>query len=275
MNNSNIYSALIAPSNSELENLELSWKTAVYSSEDGIGCLGSLHEAGDALVAVARMEEKGSTIIGSGVMVAPGLLLTATHVLEEFSQHSDSPVFFTFLPGAMRAWLPQDVMTVSQESKFHADQKITSDLSLVSCSLNSDAHAIHPLMLAPMKVTLPLIGERLWAFGFRHQKVQGSTALLTPMVSSGLVTAAFPNGRGERMPSPCFEVAMDTIGGMSGGAVMNADGYLVGIISSSMAGGPSYITLIWDAIRYSVKGTVASFKETTETEPSPISLRLP
>ena len=59
-------------------------------------------------------------------------------------------------------------------------------------------------MLAPMQVALPLIGEQLWAVGFRHQEIKDSAALVTPLVSSGLVSAAFPHGRGERMASPCF-----------------------------------------------------------------------
>ena len=42
------------------------------------------NQAGDALVAVAEFGEEGMTVLGRGVMVAPGMLLTATHVLEEF-----------------------------------------------------------------------------------------------------------------------------------------------------------------------------------------------
>ena len=49
---------------------------------------------------------------------------------------------------------------------------------------------------------------------------------------------------------------METFGGMSGGAVVNANGFLVGIVSSSWDGGPSYMTLIWDAVRLRVKGPV-------------------
>ncbi|WP_157043853.1 trypsin-like serine peptidase [Nitrobacter hamburgensis] len=218
--------------------------------------MGSLHEAGDALVAVARFEEDGVTILGSGVMVAPGMLLTATHVLDEFPADGPGPVFLTFLPSAKRAWLPQDVRTISRPSIFDAERKISSDLSLVSCTLNSEAHAGLPLMLAPMQIALPLVGDRLWAMGFRHQGIDKQAALVTPLVSSGLVTAAFPMGRGERMVSPCFEVAMETVGGMSGGAVVNDKGYLVGILSSSFEGGPSYVTLIWDAIRMRVRGSV-------------------
>ncbi|WP_142916619.1 trypsin-like peptidase domain-containing protein, partial [Klebsiella pneumoniae] len=70
------------------------------------------------------------------------------------------------------------------------------------------------------------------------------------MVSSGLVTAAFPQGRGERMPAPCIEVEMDTMGGMSGGPVVDSDGNVIGVVSSSFDGGPSYVTLIWDALNY-------------------------
>lgn len=116
----------------------------------------------------------------------------------------------------------------------------------------------HPLMLAPLQVALPLIGERLWAFGYRHGMLQDTTAHITPLVTSGVVTAAFPQGRGERMPSACVEVAMDTKGGMSGGPVVNAKGDLVGIVSSSIDGGPSYVTLIWEALRLRVSSRLPS-----------------
>ena len=241
--------------NPALGDFTLSWQTAEYSAEDGIGSMGSLHEAGDSIVAVARLEEAGGvTVLGSGVMVGPGLLLTATHVLDEFPGDGPGPVFLTFWPEGCRGWLPKSQMTVSGPSQFDEKRTIKSDITLVSCTLNSEAHASAPLMLAPMEVALPLVGDRLWAIGFRHQGMDGNSALLTPFVSSGLVTAAFPNGRGERMASPCFEVEMDTVGGMSGGPVVNADGRLVGIVSSSLEGGPSHITLIWEALRFRVAG---------------------
>ena len=258
------YSALITHENPALAELKLSWATAEFTDDDGIGSMSSLHEAGDSIVAVAKMEEEGFTIIGSGVMVGPGLLLTATHVLDEFPRDGGGPVFLTFLPHTARAWLPHDHMTASGKSDVDETRRKVSDVSLVSCTLNSAEHKDFPLMLAPMQVALPLIGERLWAFGYRHQLIDNGAASISPIVSSGLVTAAFPHGRGERMPSPCFEVNMDTIGGMSGGPVVNSDGYLVGIVSSSLEGGPSYITLIWDALRFSVKGTIPKLSISNE-----------
>lgn len=264
MGEGNTYSTLITHNNPALAELKLSWVTAEFTAEDGIGSMRSLHEAGDSIVAVAKMEDEGFTIIGSGVMVGPGLLLTATHVLDEFPREGGGPVFLTFLPHAARAWLPHDLMTVSGQSDVDESRRKVSDVSLVSCTLNSAEHQDFPLMLVPMQVALPLIGERLWAFGYRHQLIDNGTASISPIVSSGLVTAAFPHGRGERMPSPCFEVNMDTLGGMSGGPVVNSDGYLVGIVSSSFEGGPSYITLIWDALRFSVKGTIPKLSTRNE-----------
>ncbi len=253
------YSVQITQANDALSDLEPSWRTAVFSAEDGIGPMDSLHQAGDALVAVAEFGEDGMIVHGSGVMVAPGMLLTATHVLDVFARDGTGPVFCTFLPTGMRAWLPIDVITIAGPSAFYHDRKVFSDLSLVSCTLNSDAHADQPLMLAPMQVALPLIGDRLWAVGFRHQHIGDGGTYVAPLVSSGLVTAAYPNGRGERMASPCFEVEMEAVGGMSGGPVVNSEGLLVGIVSSSFDGAPTYVTLIWDALRMEVKPPIAKF----------------
>lgn len=259
------YSALVTADNPELQNLKLSWATAMFTADDGLASMTSMHEAGDSLVAVGMMNDEGPIILGSGVMVGPGLLLTATHVLDEISQHKKTPIFFTFLPNTSRVWLPFDTSTVSGPSDFGEDRKKISDLSLVSCTLNSWAHTELPLMLTPLQVALPLVGERLWAFGYRHQLIIDGAASVTPLVSSGVVTEAFPHGRGERMPSPCLEVQMDTPGGMSGGPVVNADGKLVGIVSSAFDGGPSFITLIWDALRFGIKGTIPLLKLSDET----------
>ena len=248
------HTARITETNPRLADLTLSWSTPIFSKEDGIGSLASLHQAGDAFVAVARFTAEGPVILGSGVMVGPGLVVTATHVLDEFEAAGASPVFMTFLPKAARVWLPLDISVISGPSAFDPHRQVKSDLSLVSCTLNSDAIEGTPLGLAPMKIGLPLVGDRLWAIGFRHQNISERAAWVSPMISSGLVTQSFPTGRGDRMSAACFEVDMETIGGMSGGAVVNADGDLVGIVSSSLEGGPSYMTLIWDALRLRVNG---------------------
>ncbi|GAA0754106.1 serine protease [Ideonella azotifigens] len=256
MEKDDAHSTRITEGNPALDTLKCSWRTAKYSDEDGIGPMGSLFEAGDALVAVARLDELGTTILGSGIMVGPGLLLTATHVLDEFPKSGSGPAFLTFLPSGSRAWLPVSTITSSRTSAFDENRSTAYDITLVSCTLNSDAHDQHPLTLAPIHVALPLIGDRLWAFGYCHTHIEDAAAMISPTVSSGLVTAVFPHGRGERMPASCIEVEMETMGGMSGGPVVNAAGQVIGIVSSSLDGGPSYVTLVWDVLRMNIRSAL-------------------
>jgi S1-C subfamily serine protease len=248
----------ITADNPKLADLKKSWVTAAFTAEDGMGPMASLHQAGDSIVALAMMADEGMTVVGSGVMIGPGLILTASHVLEEFPAKGTGPLCLTFLPGAARAWVARGWTTTSRPNAFDPDRRSVSDLTMMSCGLNSDAHEQFPLALAPIQLALPLIGERLWAFGYRHGDIVDGAALLTPLATSGVVTACFPQGRGERMPSSCIEVAMDTIGGMSGGPVVNDEGWLVGIVSSSFEDGPTYVTLMWDAMRLSVNGAPQS-----------------
>jgi len=51
-------------------------------------------------------------------MVGPGLLVTATHVLDEFPRYGRPPMFMTFLPDRARAWLPLDVTMLSKHSEW-------------------------------------------------------------------------------------------------------------------------------------------------------------
>lgn len=251
-----IHKVEITEANIELAQLRRVWGRLAFTEDDGIGPLDSLHQAGDAIVSIAGYFDDKLISIGSGIMIAPGVALTATHVLDEFPRSGSGPVLLTFLPDdAGRAWLPTSTVTCSGPSEFHMDErKVISDLTIVSCTLNSNALAMHPLSLVPMEMCLPLAGQRLWAVGFRHGEIDGDATSVSPLVSSGLVTASYPHGRGERMRSPCVEVAMETLGGMSGGPVFNEDGRLVGIVSSSFDGGPSYVTLVWDSLRVSIDG---------------------
>jgi len=57
------YSAQITANNPALAELKLSWATMVFTAVDGIGPMRSLHEAGDSLVAIVKVEEDGITII--------------------------------------------------------------------------------------------------------------------------------------------------------------------------------------------------------------------
>ncbi len=87
----------------------------------------SLHEAGDSLVAVAYFDDDVLSFLGSGVMVAPGLLLTATHVLDELRASGNHPIFLTFLPTGARGWLAKESRNAMRESKFEEGEANPSD----------------------------------------------------------------------------------------------------------------------------------------------------
>lgn len=253
--------------NPDIASLKLNWGRPEFTADDGIDSLDSLYQASDSIVAIAGFFDDKLVAIGSGVMIGPGVMLTATHVLDEFPRTGSGPVLLTFIPGGVaRAWLPTDVVTASGPSQFQnigEKRKKVSDLTLLSCALHSEAHTSHPISLVPIELRLPQPGERLWAVGFRHGTIEENVSGLIPLVTSGIVTECFVHGRGERLASPCIEVDMEALGGMSGGPVFNKDGLVVGIVSSSFDGGPTYVTLVWDAMRLSVKSPQQAFWPST------------
>jgi hypothetical protein len=105
--------------------------------------------------------------------------------------------------------------------------------------------------MAHLEVAIPNIGERLWAVGYRETS-RDDVPGMTMICSSGLVTAVHLEGRGLHLPGPCLAVAMNTLGGMSGGPVFNAEGHVIGIVSTSYESddlhGPTYVSLIWPAL---------------------------
>jgi Trypsin-like peptidase domain len=255
-----IHRVVATGDNWEPEGLRFAWWCPYFTDKGGIGGLGSLYEAGNNIAAIGEVKDDCTFVFGSGVMIAPGLLLTATHVLNDLPTNT-MPLIFTFpSQGAIRVWRGFQTSTLKGPGLFvpfgDVGRSIHSDLTLMSCVLVSDAYAEHPMMFVVLEMGLPLRGERLWAVGFRQGDLSVSPTRVAPLLSSGLVTACYPHGRGNRMPSPCLEVEMPTEGGMSGGPVLNSKGHVVGIVSSSLdtpeSLGPTYVTLAWDAMRMSI-----------------------
>ncbi|MEA3548770.1 MAG: hypothetical protein U9R66_14045 [Thermodesulfobacteriota bacterium] len=58
------------------------WGRPAFEAYNGL-CEASLWELNGLPVALGFIDDERHSIIGSGIMVAPGLCLTATHVIEE------------------------------------------------------------------------------------------------------------------------------------------------------------------------------------------------
>ncbi|MGQ4583915.1 trypsin-like peptidase domain-containing protein [Lysobacter sp. F60174L2] len=240
------------PSNGPLS-VELKWDRPLFSDIDGIGDMGELSIMDGMILALGFIDETGANACGSGVMVAPGLMITANHVVEEMANTAGAA--FSFLSGgSIRIWAPKDRHILATELLhpvlLGSSYRITSDVTLVACTLISEPEIEHPLRMAQIEIAIPEVGERLWAVGYRELSRTGVPGM-GMLCSSGLVTECHLKGRGKHLVGPCVEVAMNTLGGMSGGPVFNSEGHLVGIVSTSYEAddllGPTFVSLVWPA----------------------------
>ncbi|MBL9191620.1 MAG: trypsin-like peptidase domain-containing protein [Opitutaceae bacterium] len=192
-------------------------------------------------------------LVGSAVMVAPGIALTATHVLAEYAHYDPSAISWTLMSpveGGLMLW-------GGRQSFMSAGNDIAIFASVA-------ASALPPQNLyttAFPSTRTPRLGESLMICGFRPQREKyqdTSQFTIHPYISTGKVTQVFACGRDRvLMPGPCVELDCHAVGSMSGGPVFDGDGYLVGILSTSLESaqlnGPSYVSLIWPVIALSFR----------------------
>ncbi|WP_175633764.1 S1 family peptidase [Pedobacter ghigonis] len=234
---------------------ETRWVAIELPAEDNFGEL-ELWAFQGIIVSIGYMDDEKQRIIGSGVMVAPGICLTATHVMDVM-RNKNALVYSFPCKNSMRIWRPQD---------FQAEQRVTAeimpfqratpryiDVGILSISPFSIFNDNSDYVFVPLEVSIPKIGERLWAAGYREIENDG-VPTLSFFYTSGIVTEQYLEGRGTFINGPCVEVAMETLGGMSGGPVFNNRGRVIGIISSSLDGpkGPTYVSMIWTTLMSTV-----------------------
>ena len=234
--------------------MPLEWARPVFTAVDGIGEMDGLSVASGQVLALGHFTDEGPRCIGSGIMVGPGLLLTATHVLDEIE--GKKMLAFSFVEqGHMRLW----ALYSGHAFRGHVEsipgqlpRFRRSDVAVVSCLPASEGADQWPLVMGEVELAIPRIGERLWTVGYREETGAGNGVRMTMLCSSGRVTAYLLDGRGNHLPGPVVEVAMDAHGGMSGGPVFNDAGHVVGVVSSSIGweggNGPTYVSLVWSAV---------------------------
>ena len=191
-------------------------------------------------------------VTGSGVLVGPGIIIGATHVVEpeapRMVTREIGGIISAFTSSGMMLWHPQRVV---------ADP--SSDIAIITASCATDLPQGNQLSLASMSSRVPAVGELAMIVGFRprqneFERSDRLSALTGDVfVSSGRVTQVFPNGRDRAvLPWPVVEVDCPTLGAMSGGPVFNATGHLIGVLATSFESddsrGPSYVSLLGPAL---------------------------
>lgn len=204
-------------------------------------------------VVVAIVFHRGGSlsVLGSGVIVAPGVAMAAKHVMNEYmsllAAGEMSVAAMAITAGTVQTWRIRSATIV-----------LECDVCLLALEAASLRPSDNIIRQASITTRLPALGERVMMCGYRAGAEWFTLAedmALTFSVSSGLVTALYPERRDRVMhPYPCIEVDCPTLGGMSGGPVFDSRGHLFAMVTASfnVAAGeeptPTYASLLWPVL---------------------------
>jgi hypothetical protein len=213
------------------------------------------------LLAIVFSDLEMDWILGSAVLVAPGIALCAAHVInthmEELLQLKLGVICFGIASGGAQAWKIRVVTTVQGHH----------DVCFLGLRCASALPPTRTFYQASITTRLPAIGERLVIAGFRASNKsfpRGEDKTRINLggyvtVSSGIVTEQYPQDRDTLLaPWPSIEIDCPAWGGMSGGPVFDSRGFLVGLISRSMETedepSPILSSLLWPILGHRFDG---------------------
>ncbi len=218
-----------------------------------------LREVIQPVVSISKTEDK-ITGLGTCFQISPWLWLTAHHVVRH-SSSSEFPVdevgavgfSMGLVYGAVGFTTTDCFGEVRQIAAFKSEKadeignflgpappEIWIDVASLRVNIDKlkKERLVSPL---PIANDTPKIGDEILAIGY---PILGSTfnSETSRMLfeermygAAGKVKALHPMGTSSSKPWPTFEIEGDWEAGMSGGPVINTDGQVVGIVSSSFA----------------------------------------
>lgn len=259
-----------------------------YKRCHGPGAQVAGHSAGatltpfDRTVTFSSHHDSRIEVLGSGVMVYPGLFATAAHVVEEWllryanieprllseeerlADHfiSDPDLTVDFRVVAVQARAPNS----SRPRNWYVTKMYKSghsDIALVAGSMVIDEPRLVPAEVKWTHIQLhsPGVGSTVFVTGYPRTEVHQSeftdtTMQLKPTLLKGTVVEVAERGRGSLKPFPHFDIDVETQGGMSGGPVLDANGHLIGLLSTGWQGIPlSSAALLWPMFSIPFEGS--------------------
>jgi hypothetical protein len=179
-------------------------------------------------------------IQGSAVMIAPGLAISVKHTFKDWlavPPEGRKTVYCAGLRASGHAdiWLLED-MTYEGEG----------DLAILSLRLVSGLPHDGRFSSLPLTARTPRRGEKLTIVGFRFEPGETVVDPATGVIDATgqLYTAVgevnevyWPIRDTSFAPFPCIEVLCGSKGAMSGGAVIDRDGGVIGAVSTGFDGG--------------------------------------
>jgi len=210
-----------------------------------------------AVLALTFSDGHEHRILGSAVMVAPGIAFCANHVmhdhLSDLVNSRVSVMGFGIASHGALGWRVRHILVVDR-----------SDLCLLSLEYAGQLPPDRRFRQMGITTRLPAEGEDLVVAGFRPsrksfpampgQRVEFSGNVV---LCSGRVTQRFPIGRDSSLVYwPALEIDCPAWGGMSGGPVFDSRGWLVGLVSRSLETqdepSPMTAALLWPALGHAV-----------------------
>jgi hypothetical protein len=217
-------------------------------AKSGFGSF-NLAQTDGTVLALDWVADKTHHILGSAVIVAPGVAVAARHVIDDMRDKG----FLGEGGGYLLAlgFLKDGGMTVWSANSFGAIGP--GDLSILTLVWATDRPAT-TVALATLAARQPLLGESISLIGFASPEPSFEIdAAIGSFASVGPVTDIYPERRDRNLPTPAAAVWAKSRGGMSGGAAFDAQGRLIGIISKGFNGfngceEPTHISLTWPCI---------------------------
>lgn len=199
-------------------------------------------------------------------MIAPGLAITAKHVIEaalikyeNFSSNRESKV----KQEVQCSHNSLIIQVVNGKECFMWSVKRMflsryTDAAFLQADALFDAKELPIKQKLAINLNPPEIGDRIVAFGYPNSRVKpydrSIKINLEPRTSVGEVVEVHQNGRDRMLPFPVFRTNARFDPGMSGGAVFNNSGGFCSIVCSNMPPMDpadehvSYVALLWPSM---------------------------
>lgn len=203
-----------------------------------------------AILALAFNTKGGIQILGSAFMIAPGLALTATHIISEIVDDLQGGRIAPICLGIRDKTI--DVWKIGKIT-YNFDSDITF-LSLVASSGLPEDKTYY---MFGISTRTPHQGEEIQIIGFREKATAFSKNkfrfLASLYTSVGKVVEVYPYRRDNVMlPFPTIQIDCGSLGCMSGGVAIDKNGLAVGLVSTSYdhedKSGPTFISWIIAAL---------------------------
>lgn len=228
---------------------------------------GQLHEHGydspivELSVALASARDGRWHVSGSGVFIAPQLIVTARHVLEHHWAELEGGELRAEGEGHFNLFARHyhstpEVGVVWMVSKFWVHP--TSDLAVLYVESGDPVLRGYQWKIPRLQIVPPSVGTQVSAFGYRQSTISIAPNRADavewnekPTTTHGLVVEVYAERRDSVMLNfPSFQTSSLFKAGMSGGPIFSDEGELIGLICSGIESldpseAISYGTSLW------------------------------